>query len=58
MGISAFLTILYIGFCRLYMGGHYLTDVLAGYALGVAWAGLVFTLIEWIAFRDPVASTK
>ena len=58
VGISAFLTILYIGFCRLYMGGHYLTDVLAGYALGVAWAGLVFTLIEWIAFRDPVASTK
>jgi membrane-associated phospholipid phosphatase len=47
--IAAILTILYIGFSRLVLGGHYLTDLLAGYALGIAWAGLVYTLIERIS---------
>ena len=49
--IAAILTILYIGFSRLFLGGHYLTDILAGYALGIAWAGLVYTLIERISMR-------
>ena len=43
------LVILYIGFSRLFVGDHYLTDVLAGYALGVALCGLVYTLVEVIA---------
>jgi undecaprenyl-diphosphatase len=47
--IAAILTMLYIGFSRLFLGGHYLTDLLAGYALGIAWAGLVYTLIERIS---------
>src|SRR6185295_16136319 len=49
--IAAILTILYIGFSRLFLGGHYLTDILAGYALGIAWAGLVYTLIERISMQ-------
>jgi membrane-associated phospholipid phosphatase len=49
--IAALSTILYIGFSRLFLGGHYLTDILAGYALGIAWAGLVYTLIERISMR-------
>ena len=50
MGLAALFMILFIGFSRLFLGGHYLTDVVAGYALGIAWAGLVFTLIErlWV----------
>jgi undecaprenyl-diphosphatase len=40
--------ILYIGFSRLFIGDHFLTDVLAGYALGIAWFGLVFTSVELI----------
>jgi membrane-associated phospholipid phosphatase len=28
------------------MGGHYLTDILAGYAVGIAWSALIYTLIE------------
>jgi membrane-associated phospholipid phosphatase len=44
--IAAIVTMAFIGFSRLFLGGHYLTDILAGYALGLAWAGLVFTLIE------------
>jgi undecaprenyl-diphosphatase len=58
VGISAFLTILYIGFCRLYLGGHYLTDVLAGYALGLAWAGLIFTMIESLFLKRTASSAR
>ncbi len=49
--IGALLMMLYIGLSRLYIGDHYLTDVIAGYAVGIAWSGLVFTLVEWIFRR-------
>ena len=48
IGVMAGLIILYIGVSRLFVGDHYLSDILAGYALGVAWSGLVYTVIEWI----------
>ena len=51
IGIAVLLTLLYLGFSRIFLGGHYLTDLLAGYALGIAWAGLVFTLIERLSIR-------
>ncbi len=41
--------IIFIGFSRLFVGDHYTTDVLAGYALGIAWSGFVYTLIELFA---------
>jgi undecaprenyl-diphosphatase len=44
--IGALLIMAYIGFSRLFLGGHYLSDLIAGYAIGIAWAGLVYTLIE------------
>ena len=44
--IAAAVTMAYIGFSRIFLGGHYLTDIIAGYGLGLAWAALVFTLIE------------
>lgn len=40
------LIIAFIGFSRIFTGGHYLTDILAGYAVGFAWSGLIYTLIE------------
>jgi len=42
----AILIMLFIGFTRVFTAAHYLTDVLAGYALGIAWSGAAYTLIE------------
>jgi membrane-associated phospholipid phosphatase len=39
------LLVVAIGFTRLYLGMHYLSDVLAGYAVGLAWL-LVVTIIR------------
>ncbi len=49
----AVLMILYVAFSRLFIGDHYLTDVLAGLALGIAWSGLVYTAVELVARRRP-----
>ncbi len=47
----ALLVIVFIAFSRIFIGDHYLTDVLAGLALGVAWSGLVYTTVELVAKR-------
>ena len=49
MIVTAGLVILYIGYSRMFVGDHYLTDVLAGYGLGIALCGSVYTLVEVIA---------
>lgn len=36
-----------IGFSRVYLGVHYLSDVLAGWLLGMAWAGAVMVVGTW-----------
>jgi membrane-associated phospholipid phosphatase len=48
----------FIGFSRVFLGGHYLSDVIAGYGLGLAWGALVFTLIERLSFRRRAASVR
>lgn len=45
----AVLMILFVGFSRVFIGDHYPTDVLAGLALGIAWASLVYTTVEFVA---------
>lgn len=49
--IASLLTMAFVGYSRVFLGGHYLSDVLAGYALGLAWAALVFTVIERLFFK-------
>ncbi|MCA1700098.1 MAG: phosphatase PAP2 family protein [Actinobacteria bacterium] len=43
--VAAGLLIGAIGFSRLYLGAHYLSDVLAGFSLGLGWATLCVLLI-------------
>ncbi|HLO15956.1 MAG TPA: phosphatase PAP2 family protein [Anaerolineales bacterium] len=58
VSIAAALIILFDGFSRVFQGGHYLTDVLAGYALGIAWAGLVYTIIEGIFMKRKIENVE
>ena len=44
--VAALFIIGFIGFSRVFTAGHYLTDILAGYAVGIAWSGAAYTLIE------------
>jgi undecaprenyl-diphosphatase len=53
--VGVLVMVLYVGFGRLFADGHYLTDVLAGYAIGLAWAALVATVVDWWFFRRKLA---
>ncbi len=44
--VVTILIMVFVGFSRIFTGGHYLTDILSGYAVGIAWSGLVYTSIE------------
>lgn len=44
--VAALFIIGFVGFSRIFTGGHYLTDILAGYAVGIAWSGVIYTSIE------------
>lgn len=55
---AALLITIFIGFSRIFTGGHYLTDILAGYAVGIAWSGMVYTLIELYFQTHKGASIK
>ena len=47
--LLAMLLVFFIGYSRFFMGAHYITDVIAGTALGVAWVTLAILSIEMIS---------
>jgi undecaprenyl-diphosphatase len=44
---------LYVNFSRLYVCDHFLTDIIAGTAVGVAWLGLAQTTVELLFRKKP-----
>lgn len=47
-----------IGFSRLALGVHFLSDVIGGWSLGVAWLGLCATAFELLRFHDGLRVTE
>ena len=52
LGIAMLALVLFEGFSRIFQDNHYLTDVLAGYSLGLALTVLVCAAIEIIFMRS------
>jgi undecaprenyl-diphosphatase len=50
LGLALFLTVC-VGVSRVYLGVHWPTDVLAGWAAGAAWALVCWVVAEWLHRR-------
>lgn len=53
LGAAAAVTVI-VGISRIYLGVHWPTDVLGGWALGAAWASVCWLLMLWLQRRGEV----
>lgn len=56
--LLAVFLVFFIGYSRFFMGVHYITDIIAGTALGVAWLTLVIFSIEIISRKVVKGNEK
>ena len=57
LGWALALTLL-VGLNRVYLGGHYPTDVLAGWLAGLAWALLCWVVAQHLQRRGAVEESE
>ncbi len=48
--------ILLVGFSRIYLGVHFLSDVLGGFVLGATWTIIGITSIEWLSYKKSLSN--
>lgn len=53
IGMAAISLILIVGFSRIYLGVHFLSDVVGGYLLGICWLIVGIVLTEWQRTSHP-----
>lgn len=56
LSLAVFITIA-VGVSRVYLGVHWPTDVLAGWAAGAAWAVFCWVVVLWLQRHRQVEAT-
>lgn len=56
--LTAVMIVVFVGFSRFFMGAHYLTDVVAGATVGIAWFCLVVLSIEHLSRKGDQKHVK